>query len=139
MHQSKPVISTTSESLSPQKFAESTKHAIDGVGHAYLYEHSFMRAVHFELVFAAILGWFFGPLFLLENPILFVAAALVLITEILNTSIESLADWVTTDESGVRKWNPMIKVAKDCAAGATLLATLFGILIVISVCVTHSR
>ena len=49
--------------------------------------------------------------------------ALVLITELLNTAIEHLADHLHPDT------HPQIKIVKDCAAGAVLLASLCALLV----------
>lgn len=47
------------------------------------------------------------------------AIAVVLITEALNTAIEKLADFACDN-----KWSPRIKIIKDIAAAAVLLASL---------------
>lgn len=45
------------------------------------------------------------------------ACALVLVTELINTAIEHLADLLHPDT------HPQIKIVKDCAAGAVLIAS----------------
>lgn len=50
-------------------------------------------------------------------------AALVLVTEILNTALESLVDMVTMD------YHPLAKVAKDVAAAAVLVAALVSVIV----------
>jgi diacylglycerol kinase (ATP) len=49
--------------------------------------------------------------------ILIAVCALVLVTELLNTAIEHLADHLHPER------HPQIKIVKDCAAGAVLLAS----------------
>jgi undecaprenol kinase len=49
-------------------------------------------------------------------------SALVLVTELLNTAIEHLADHLHP------QMHPQIKIVKDCAAGAVLIASLCAVL-----------
>lgn len=62
---------------------------------------------------------------------LVLAIALVLVAEIINSSIEALADHLHPSQ------HPSIKIAKDMAAGAVLLASLaaaaIGVLLALSV------
>lgn len=55
--------------------------------------------------------------------LLLLTCAAVLSLEAVNTAVEKLADSVTLEE------NPLIKAAKDCAAGAVLIAALFSVVI----------
>ena len=56
--------------------------------------------------------------------ILLVTIFSVLILEILNTSIESLVDLVVK-----KKFSNLAKIAKDCSAGAVLLASINSVII----------
>lgn len=53
--------------------------------------------------------------------VLLLTCALVLSLEAVNTAVEKLADSVTLEE------NPLIKAAKDCSAGAVLIAAVFAV------------
>lgn len=55
--------------------------------------------------------------------ILLLTCGSVLSLEIVNTAVEKLADSVTLEE------NPLIKAAKDCAAGAVLVAAVIAVVI----------
>jgi diacylglycerol kinase len=58
-----------------------------------------------------------------EWCMLVIAIALVMITEMLNTSIEFLTDKVSPD------YHPLAKKVKDVAAGAVLCATIVAVII----------
>ncbi|MCF8010454.1 MAG: diacylglycerol kinase family protein [Clostridiales bacterium] len=51
------------------------------------------------------------------------AVFLVLITELVNTAVENLADIVSP------RYHPLVKAAKDTAAGAVLLAAIFSLVV----------
>lgn len=53
--------------------------------------------------------------------VLLLTCGLVLSLEVINTAVEKLADSVTLEE------NPLIKAAKDCAAGAVLIAAVIAV------------
>ena len=57
-------------------------------------------------------------------PILLMTIFSVLILEILNTSIESLVDLVVK-----KKFSNLAKIAKDCSAGAVLIASINSVII----------
>lgn len=52
-----------------------------------------------------------------------IAIGIVLLSELLNTAIEKLADFVSQEQ------HPQIGIAKDVAAGAVLIATLTAVVI----------
>ncbi len=54
---------------------------------------------------------------------LLLAVALVLITELVNTSVEAVIDFISLEE------HPLARVAKDTAAGAALVAAVFAIIV----------
>ena len=55
--------------------------------------------------------------------LLLLTCGAVLSLEIVNTAIEKLSDRVTKEQ------DPLIKTAKDCAAGAVLIAAIFAVVI----------
>jgi diacylglycerol kinase (ATP) len=61
------------------------------------------------------------------------AMALVLVTEMINTAIESAID------ISVSTYNPQAKAAKDVAAGAVLIAAFYSVVVGVTVFVTNER
>jgi undecaprenol kinase len=99
-----------------QSFARRLSFALAGLRTAWRTENSFK--VH---VLAA--GAVFGVLLWLRpEPLWWVLAALavafVLAAELFNTAVEGLADHLHPEQ------HPAIKVVKDCAAGAVLVASV---------------
>lgn len=58
-----------------------------------------------------------------ETVILFFSIGLVLITEMVNTSLESMIDLITQEQ------HPLAKIVKDVAAGCVLVAALNSIVV----------
>jgi diacylglycerol kinase (ATP) len=90
--------------------------AFDGIVHALRGERNMW--IHFGAAVAVLIAALFFNLSRLEVIALFVAISFVLITEMLNTSIEQIVDLVTDE------LDPRAKIAKDVAAGAVLVATV---------------
>jgi diacylglycerol kinase (ATP) len=90
--------------------------AFDGILHALRRERNMW--IHFGAAVVVLLAALFFSLARLEVIALFVAISFVLITEMLNTSIEHVVDLVTDE------LDPRAKIAKDVAAGAVLVATI---------------
>ncbi len=110
-------------------FAQRLQHATAGLMAAWHRERSFRS----QIVLAAVaigMGAALRPQLVWWSALV-LAIALVLVAEIINSSIEGLADYLHPSQ------HPSIKVAKDMAAGAVLLATLaaaiIGALLVLSV------
>ena len=59
--------------------------------------------------------------------VLFIANALVLAAELVNTAIEALVDLAT------RRQHPLAAVAKDCAAGAVLVCAVMAVAVGIAI------
>lgn len=57
--------------------------------------------------------------------------AIVMLTELINTSIESLANMVSPE------YHPLIKKTKDAAAGAVLIAALFALICGLTIFIPH--
>lgn len=57
--------------------------------------------------------------------------AIVMVAELLNTSIESLSNIVSPD------YHPLIKKTKDAAAGAVLIAALFALICGLIIFIPH--
>ena len=88
--------------------------AFDGIVHALRHERNMW--IHFGIAGLVLVGSLFFALTRLEVIALLVAISFVLITEMINTSIERTIDLI------IREDDPRARVAKDMAAGAVLVA-----------------
>ena len=92
------------------------------------FKYTFRNSRNFKIqVLFAIFGLIIGAILKLDKTdywILLVTVFSVLTLEILNTSIESLVDLVVK-----KKFSNLAKIAKDCSAGAVLLASINSVII----------
>jgi len=99
-----------------QAFLRRLGFALAGIGAACRSEHSFKTQL---VATAAVIGVL---LWLEPAPMWWAIAALtigfVLAAEVFNTAVEGLADHLHPEQ------HPAIKVVKDCAAGAVLIASI---------------
>ena len=97
-------------------FPARLRYALNGIAHALRAEPS----QQFQA--GALLAAIDGLIVLRPRPVwwalVLLAGALVLAAELLNTALEELADHLSPEE------HPRIRLVKDCAAGAVLLAVL---------------
>ena len=103
-----------------RNFAATLRCAIQGVISGIIWE----RSIRIELllfVAAIVLGWWFSLSAAAWAALLLVSAG-VFITELLNSSIEALADAVHPD------YSEHIQRAKDMAAGAVLVVSLTAVI-----------
>lgn len=99
-----------------QSFPRRLRFALAGLAHALRSEQSVrVQIVAFILVMAAMLWLRPGALWW---ALVILASAAVCATELLNTAVEHLADHLHPDI------HPQIRVVKDCAAAAVLVAVL---------------
>jgi len=104
-----------------KKLVESFNNAFDGF--FYVLKTQRNMRIHFLLaVFVIILGVYLNLTFN-EILILCVIISLVLLTEMINTSIELTIDLIKD------KYHPLARMAKDVAAGAVLISTLNAIIV----------
>lgn len=99
----------------------SFKCAFKGITFVILHERN-MR-IH---IVAAIYAAFFSAFYdfsKAEIILLVITCALVMILEVLNTSIEVIVDKVSP------KYSPLARVAKDAAAGAVLLSAIMAVIV----------
>lgn len=99
----------------------SFKYALEGVKHAYKYNRNLRLAV-FIASLVILLGLFF-QVTSLEMVILVVTILLVILSEMINTSLEEMVDLITQEH---RK---EAKIAKDVAAGMVLTATIGAVIV----------
>ncbi len=112
--------------MEPQKFSirkriNSFSFAIAGIRSFIIREHN--ARIHLVGTIAVIIvAWYLHVSFT-EAAALTIVTGLVWITELLNTCIERLSDLVT------RERNPHIKIIKDLAAGAVLIAAVTAVIV----------
>ena len=115
------------EKFSMKKRIKSFSHALRGL--ILLFKETHNARIHFFAALLAIAMGLFFQVSVGEWQILILFIALVLAAELFNSSIEYLSDSVTKD------FHPLIKNAKDMAAGAVFIlsigAAISGLLIFI--------
>ena len=99
-------------------------YAAKGLRYAFSTQRNFRIHVGFALV-AFILGWVVG-LTKSDLAIMALTATSVLIVELLNTAIESVVDLAIG-----KRFHPLAQIAKDCSAGAVLVASISSLLIAV--------
>ncbi len=95
------------------------KHAYHGVKYAILHEHN--MKIHLIAAALALVLALIGDVTKLELLFLLLAIGLVFITELINTAVEKLVDFVSPE------YHEMAKNIKDMSAGAVLLASGFSL------------
>lgn len=100
-----------------KSFNDSFKHAYEGVIYALFRERN-MHVHAVMAVFVIACGVLFDINYS-EWLACFILIALVISMELINTAIEAVVDLITTEE------NELAKVAKDTAAGAVLIVSIF--------------
>lgn len=79
--------------------------------------------IHCAIAALTLLAGLFLKLSLAQWAILVLTMGFVIVTEMLNTAIEISMDYVTTD------YQPQIKIIKDVAAGAVLIAAITAVIV----------
>ena len=99
-------------------------YAAKGLGYAFSTQRNFRIHVCFALS-AFGLGFLLG-LNKSELAIMTLTATSVLVVELLNTAIESVVDLAIG-----KRFHPLAQIAKDCSAGAVLVASVSSLLIAV--------
>ena len=99
-------------------------YAAKGIGYAFSTQRNFRIHVGFALG-AFGLSFFLG-LNKTDLAIMALTATSVLIVELLNTAIESVVDLAIG-----KRFHPLAQIAKDCSAGAVLVASISSVLIAV--------
>lgn len=95
---------------------QSFKYSFDGLKYAYLHEQSLLlHVIVMAIIIACGIGFRITPI---QWVITLVMGALILVTELFNTSIEAVVDMVTEE------YHPLAKVAKDTASAACFVADM---------------
>lgn len=102
-------------------FVKSFRYALKGIVYAFVTERHMM--IHSLMAIIVIFCGYYFHVNKFEWLILLLVIAMVLTLEMVNTAIEKVVDLVTDD------YHVLAKYAKDVAAGAVLLASLFAIVI----------
>lgn len=103
------------------KFRESASHAMDGIAYTVGHERNF----RIEIIAACLVTImsYILHVSMVEWCILLLTISLVLVLEMVNTAIERAVDLVTKD------YYELAKIAKDVAAGAVLVASMFSVVL----------
>lgn len=104
-----------------ETFAESLKDAFLGL--FFVIRHERNMGFHFLTAALALAASFYYKINRMEFLFVITAIFLVIITEMLNTAVETLADLYT------REYHPLVGIAKRIAAGAVLCAALFALVV----------
>ena len=107
--------------IAPNLFT-SFKYAWAGIAYAFQTQRNFR--VHTSIGIAAIILCWALKVTHVEVAVICLTIGAVLVMEILNTALESLVD-LTVGQT----YHELAKVAKDCAAGAVLMAAIVALLI----------
>ena len=99
----------------------SVKYAFSGIWHA-LKNNRNLRIAFFAAVLVIILGLYF-QVTTIEMIILLITILLVILTEMINTSIEEMVNLITTEH------RMEAKIAKDVAAGMVLTAVIGSVIL----------
>lgn len=100
-------------------FVDSMNHALDGI--SYTVEHERNFKIEIIIAFLVLIAGFYFKVTKTEWLILLITSSSVLTLELINTSIERCVDLVTKD------YKELAKNAKDIAAGAVLIASIFSV------------
>ncbi|MGB3947204.1 MAG: diacylglycerol kinase family protein [Bacteroidia bacterium] len=109
------------KSFSIGKRLKSFEYAIEGIVTFFKTQHN--AWIHCLATIAVIISGYKLNVNNMEWCMLIIAIALVMITEMLNTSIEFLTDKASPE------YHPLAKKVKDIAAGAVLCAAIVAIII----------
>lgn len=118
---SKKNIKNILSSQGKSKFKDSVNHAMDGINYTREHERNF-RIELFMMGLVLMAGIYFN-VSSIEWLILLLTIALVLTLEMINTSIERCVDLVT------KEYHELAKNAKDVAAGAVFIMSIFSVCI----------
>lgn len=109
------------DSFSLRKRLKSFNYAFNGIGNLIKREHN-ARIHIFALICVIGLGIFFR-IGLTEWIAITIVAGLVILTELFNTAVERLADFVEPE------WNDKIGLIKDYCAGAVLISATISVIV----------
>ncbi|HHW01550.1 MAG TPA: diacylglycerol kinase [Thermoanaerobacterales bacterium] len=100
---------------------ESFKYAVSGTIYSFKTQRNIR--IHFLTGLAVLLASTFIDFGTVELLIIFFTIALVIITEMINTAIETTVDMVT------KEYHPLAEIAKNVAAGAVLVSAINAVMV----------
>ena len=100
----------------------SFRYAAQGLGYAFVSQRNFRIHVITGVVVFALATWL--QLDMIRMAVLMLTVAAVLVLELLNTAIEAVVDLAIG-----RRFHPLARIAKDCAAAAVLVAAISALMI----------
>ena len=100
----------------------SFRYAAQGLGYAFATQRNFRIHVLIGSVVFALAGWL--QLDLIRLAVLVLTVTAVLVLELLNTAMEAVVDLAIG-----RRYHPLARIPKDCAAAAVLTAAISSMLI----------
>ena len=98
-------------------FPSSFKYAFQGIKYAFFSQRNFRIQIFFGLL--AVIGGLWLQISLTHMILITIMIFVVLILELINTAIEALVDLSVGSD-----FHPLARIAKDCSAGAVLLASI---------------
>jgi diacylglycerol kinase (ATP) len=107
--------------VAPNLFT-SFKYAWAGVRYAFMTQRNFR--IHSAIAVLAVSLGFFLRVAAVEMGVVTLTCALVMVLELLNTALESVVD-LTVGHA----YHELAKIAKDCAAGAVLIAAIAAVFV----------
>lgn len=102
-------------------FLESVGHALDGIEYTVSHERNFRVEIFFAILVT--IASFIFKVSLLEWCLLILIIGMILALEMVNTAMERCVDLVTKD------YKELAKNAKDIAAGAVFIMSLFSVIL----------
>lgn len=105
------------------------KFSFQGLAYAYKNEQSMLIHAIGSVVTIA-LGFIYS-LTLTEWAIVFIALAVILASELINTAIEAAVDLCTLEI------HPLAKIAKDCGSAATFVLTICAVIVCLMVFIPY--
>ncbi|MBE8715347.1 diacylglycerol kinase family protein [Sphingobacterium hungaricum] len=109
------------EKFSPRKRLNSFSYAINGLKTLWIEEHN--ARIHFFLAISVILMGLYFKITIYDWMAVFFAIGFVLVTEIINTAIENISDFISAERDN------RIKKIKDISAGAVLISSITAFII----------
>lgn len=97
------------------------KYALQGILLAYTHERNFR--IHIIISLLVIGGSFLLKLTRFEWLFVLLSIVLVLMTELINSNIERIIDYIKPE------YHPQAKIIKDIAAGTVFIAALFAVIV----------
>ncbi|AIS52183.1 diacylglycerol kinase [Thermoanaerobacter kivui] len=100
---------------------DSFNYAIEGILHAFKTQRN--MKIHFIIAIFVLAFCLFFNLSRVEFVVILLTISLVLVSEMINTAIETTVDII------VKGYNPLAKIAKNVAAGAVLVSSVNAVIV----------